>query len=181
VRNLLEAFRLARDRAPEARLRFAGLATIPEYEAAVHETVRRLGLEDAVEFLGALPPARLAAEYARCVFLALVSRQETLPVAIQEAMAVGRPVVASPVGGVPHLVREGENGFLVPWGDPERLATRFVELLRDRELRDRLGAAARRLAEEKFRLESVCRRTMDVYRDVVARHAAEARLEEVSP
>jgi glycosyltransferase involved in cell wall biosynthesis len=72
------------------------------------------------------------------------------------------------VGGVPHLVRDGENGFLVPHGDPAALAERMVRVLRDPELRERLGSAGRRLAEERFRVESVCRRTLDVYREVLA-------------
>jgi glycosyltransferase involved in cell wall biosynthesis len=130
--------------------------------------VARLGLEDAVRFLGPVAPEELAGEYARAACLVLVSRQETLPVAVQEAMAVGLPVIASPVGGVPHLVREGETGFLVPHGDPAALAERMVRLLRDGELRRRMGSVGRSVAEERFRLEDVCRRTLDVYREVLA-------------
>lgn len=170
VRNLLRAFRHARDEVPGARLRVAGLARTPEYDAAVRETVRRLSLEGSVELLGHLPPDVLAREYARAAFLVLVSRQETLPVAIQEAMATGRPVIASPVGGVPTLVRDGENGFLVAWGDPELLAAHMVKLLRDAALCARLGARGREIAEQRFTTGSVCRRTLDVYRDVIARH-----------
>lgn len=167
IRNLLEAFRRVRERCPRAKLRLAGMAPMPDYERDVHDTMVRLGLRGAVSFLGQLAPAELAVEYARAAFLVLVSRQDTLPVAVQEAMAVGRPVIASPVGGVPHLVREGENGYLVRHGDPEAFATRMLELLADAGLRARLGASARALAEERFRTESVCRRTLDVYREVI--------------
>jgi glycosyltransferase involved in cell wall biosynthesis len=83
-------------------------------------------------------------------------------------MAVGRPVIASPVGGVPHLVADGDNGFLVPHGDPPALAARMLELLGDPALRARFGRRARALAEERFRLDAVCRRTLDVYRAVAA-------------
>lgn len=167
VRNLLEGFRLARERRPDARLRLAGRGTEPDYETELRAIVRRDGLEDAVAFLGALAPERLAREIAGAGAFALVSRQETLPVAIQEAMAVGRPVVASPVGGVPSIVRDGDTGFLVPHGDPAALAERLVALMDDAALRRRLGENGRRLAEERFRLDSVCRRTMDVYREVI--------------
>jgi len=109
-------------------------------------------------------------EYARAAFLVLVSKQETLPVAIQEAMAVGRPVIASPVGGIPDLVHDGDSGYLVPYGDPAALAARMRELLDDADRRASLGARARAVAEERFRVESVCRRTLDVYREVIARH-----------
>lgn len=167
LRNLLEAFRLARELRPDAKLRLAGLGTEPEYESELKAIVRRDGLEDAVAFLGPLPPERLAREIAAAAALVLVSRQETLPVAIQEAMAVGRPVVASPVGGVPSIVKEGETGFLVPHGDPPALADRLVALIDDATLRRRLGENARTLAEERFRLDGVCRKTVDVYRAVI--------------
>ena len=76
-------------------------------------------------------------------------------------------VVASPVGGVPRVVRDGETGFLVPHGEPARLAELLLRLLRDAELRARLGGNARRFAAEHFTLESVSRRTLDVYRQVI--------------
>jgi glycosyltransferase involved in cell wall biosynthesis len=165
--NLLEAFRLARERRPEARLRLAGRDTEPDHAEELREAVRRGGMEDAVTFLGALAPEELAREIAGAAAMVLVSRQETLPVAIQEAMAVGRPVVASPVGGVPSIVRDGETGFLVEHGDPSALAARLVALMEDAALRRRMGENARRLAEERFRPDSVCRRTRDVYREVI--------------
>jgi glycosyltransferase involved in cell wall biosynthesis len=147
---------------------------MPDYERLVHQAVEELRLGDAVDFLGALAPADLAGEYASAAAMLLVSKQETLPVSIQEAMAAGLPVIASPVGGVPHLVRDGENGFLVPWGDPELLARRILELLEDPERAGVMGAAARRHAGERFRLESVCARTLDVYREVIAASGAAA-------
>jgi glycosyltransferase involved in cell wall biosynthesis len=168
VRNLLEAVARVRQRVPDVRLRVAGGAPRPEYEAEVHATVERLGLADAVTFLGPLSPEELAGEYARAAVMVLVSRQETLPVAIQEAMAAGRPVVSSPVGGIPHLVREGETGYLVPHGEPGVLAERLGTLLLDADLSRRFGDNGRQIAEERFRLDSVSRRTLDVYREVMA-------------
>ncbi|NNE44624.1 MAG: glycosyltransferase family 4 protein [Gemmatimonadetes bacterium] len=174
IRNLLNALDIVRRKRPAARLRLAGLAPLPDYEGQVHDHVKKLGLEDAVDFLGSLSPAQLAAEYAGAAGMLLVSKQETLPVAIQEAMAAGLPVIASPVGGVPHLVDDGGNGFLVPWGDPEQLADRWLQLLEDDALRERLGASARRTAEERFRLDRVCERTLEVYREVIAGHGSGA-------
>jgi len=167
IPNLLEALARLRRDVPGARLRLAGMATHAEHEAEIREAVRALGLEDAVDFLGGLAPAELAREVGRAAVLALVSRQETLPVAILEAMAAGKPVVASPVGGVPRVVRDGETGFLVPHGDPGMLADRLARLLGDADLRHRLGANARRDALARFTLDSVSRRTLDVYREVL--------------
>jgi glycosyltransferase involved in cell wall biosynthesis len=172
IPNLLEALARLRRDVPSARLRLAGLATHPAHEAEIRETADRLGLADAVAFLGGLAPEELAREVGRAAVFALVSKQETLPVAILEAMAAGKPVVASPVGGVPRVVEEGKTGFLVPYGDPGLLAERLARLLGDAELRRRLGANARREALARFTLESVSRRTLDVYRQVLR----EARL-----
>ncbi len=167
IPNLLEAMARVVREVPDAKLRLAGMATHAAHEAEIRADVQRLGLERVVRFLGGLAPADLAQEVARCAVYVLVSRQETLPVAILEAMAAGKPVVASPVGGVPRVVHEGETGFLVPHGDPDALASRLVQLLRDPGLRARLGANARRAALERFTLESVSRRTVDVYRQVI--------------
>jgi glycosyltransferase involved in cell wall biosynthesis len=103
----------------------------------------------------------------RAAVVALVSKQETLPVAILEAMAAARPVVASPVGGIPRVVDEGRTGFLVPYGRPAELAEKLRLLLTDAELRRRLGANARREAAARFTLQSVSRRTIEVYQQVM--------------
>ena len=167
--NLLEAVAIARDRGGDVRLRLAGQATMPEHERELRDTVRRLGLETRVEFLGGLSPEALAAELARAAVFVLVSKQETLPVAILEAMAAGKPVVASPVGGIPRVVLDGETGFLVPHGDPSALADHILRLLADPELRRRLGSNARRAARDRFTLDRVSRRTLEVYREVIER------------
>jgi glycosyltransferase involved in cell wall biosynthesis len=165
--TLLEAVALVRREVPAARLRLAGLATMPEHEREIRAAVERLGLADAVELLGGLPPEGLAREVARAAVVVLVSKQETLPVAILEAMAAGKPVVASPVGGIPRVVADGETGFLVPHGDPALLAERLARLLTDPELRRRFGTTARRAAVSRFTLQSVSGRTLDVYREVI--------------
>lgn len=167
IPNLLEAMAQVVREVPEATLRLAGMATHPAHEAELHQLVGRLGIGECVHFLGSRTPEELARELGRAAAYVLVSRQETLPVAILEAMAAGKPVVASPVGGVPRVVQEGETGFLVPHGDPDALARRLVQLLRDPELRRRLGGNARRQAMERFTLRSVSRRTVEVYRQVI--------------
>lgn len=70
--------------------------------------------------------------------------------ALVEAMACGTPVVGSAVGGIPYVVDDGENGLLVPPGDPVALATACAGLLSDGVLADRMGAAGRRAAEQRY-------------------------------
>jgi glycosyltransferase involved in cell wall biosynthesis len=92
---------------------------------------------------------------------------EGLPVAILEAMALGRPVVATAAGGVPGIVKDGETGLLVEPGDAEALAGGMRRLLSDRALAARLAGAALELVEEEYGLEPMVRATEDVYLKVL--------------
>jgi len=153
-------------RVPGASLRIAGGTPDREYAAALAARVRALGLEDRVELLGSLPAERLRAEYQRASVFVLPSAQETSPLVIAEAMAAGVPVVATRVGGVPHLVEEGRTGFLVEVGDTEALAHRLGELLRDERGRRAFASAARSRAE-RFRPAAVAERVRAVYEEAV--------------
>ncbi|MDQ6670697.1 MAG: glycosyltransferase family 4 protein [Chloroflexota bacterium] len=92
---------------------------------------------------------------------------EGLPSVVLEAMAAGRPVIASRIGGLPELVVDGETGLLVPPGDVAELASALQRLLADSELRTRLGQAARQRSAE-FRASAVVPRIEDVYCHVSA-------------
>jgi glycosyltransferase involved in cell wall biosynthesis len=96
--------------------------------------------------LGFVGPDELARLYARAAVVACPSRREGYGIACAEAMAHGRPVVASAVGGLLDLVVDGETGFLVPPGDPPRLREALSRLLGDAQLRRRLGEAGRQRA-----------------------------------
>lgn len=131
--------------------------------------VRRLaatcGLGGAIRFLGRrddIPRVLSALD----VFV-LPSRSEGLPLALMEAMASGLPVVATAVGGVPEVIREGINGCLVPAGDCVALADRLQGLIGDPDLRARLGAAARLTAERQFDAGAMVRRVEDLYDEVL--------------
>jgi glycosyltransferase involved in cell wall biosynthesis len=153
-------------RLPDASLRIAGESTDPRYAAKLTDSVLSLGLEERVKLLGALSRQRLLEEYRRASVLVLPSAQETSPMAIAEAMAAGIPVVATRVGGVPHLVEEGHTGFLVDVGDTRLLAQRVAQLLGDAQLHDSFASAARSRAE-RFRAAAVAARVRAVYEEAV--------------
>jgi glycosyltransferase involved in cell wall biosynthesis len=142
-----------------ARLRIAGDG--PDH-AAVEAEVARLGLEGTVELLGTRGdvPALLADAD---VFV-LASDSEGLPMSVLEAMAARLAVVASAVGGVPELVRDGETGALVPPRDSAALARALAPLVSDAALRDRLGEAGRRRVEREFSLERFEHEHLELYR-----------------
>ena len=156
-----------RHRHPGARFLIAGDGPLRgELEAAA----RALGLGDAFLFLGARRDVYdLVA--ALDVFV-LPSLHEGIPMALLEAMALGTPVVATAVGGVPELLTHRETGLLVDAGDHEGLADACVELARDPRQRRRLAARARRAVEAGFSHEHNGQALVQAYREVAARSRA---------
>jgi glycosyltransferase involved in cell wall biosynthesis len=84
-----------------------------------------------------------------------------------EALAAGRPVVATRVGGVPDVVRDGEDGFLVDPGDVEALAERLATLARDAELRERMGAAGRENVLPRYAVDRLVDDVDRLYRSLL--------------
>jgi glycosyltransferase involved in cell wall biosynthesis len=143
---------------PAAKLVLAGDGpTRAELEAEV----RRLGLENRVRFLGARPDPETLLRASQ-VFV-LPSRSEGMSNALLEAMATGLPCVATRVGGNRDLLEHEVTGLLVPPGDPEALADALAALLGCAELRARLGAAARAVAVEEYRMDRVLQRYAELY------------------
>lgn len=140
---LLMAFARLLGEGTPARLVLAGR---DQTRGALAAFAGRLGLADSVTFTGQLRPAALARRLSAAEAFVLPSRRENLPIALLDAMAAGKAVVATRTGGIPELVRHGVDGLLVPPGDAAALAGALRRVLTDAALRRRLGAAARRRA-----------------------------------
>ncbi len=166
----VRALALLRERFPEATLRIAGETEAePAYAERVRTLVEELGLRDAVHFLGQLDEEAMLGEYAACSLVLLTSVQETAPVVIEQAMAAGRPVVATAVGGVDGLLTHEQTGLLVPAGDAQAAADALARLLSSPAERARLTQEARRQALERFKASAVVEQTLAVYREVMGR------------
>jgi len=170
VLDLVRALSIVRASVPSAHLVIAGRTTNPSYLRHVRSFVASQGLLDSVEFLGLVDRARLLEELGLCAVAVLASRQETAPMAVIEAMAAGKPVVATCVGGVPGIVEHGRSGFLVEVGDVEAFAGHCIQLLGDPEARSIMGQNARRLAQ-RFRAETVAAAYRDLYYKLVGKVA----------
>ena len=116
--------------------------------------------------VGPVPPGDLAAYYDRAAVVAVPSRREGYGLVAREAMAHGRPVVASAVGGLLEAIEDGVNGVLVPPLDIPALRQALEELLEDPERRARLGSAARAYAVEHFSQEKEIEGLLAVYTEV---------------
>jgi rhamnosyl/mannosyltransferase len=125
----------------------------------------QLDIGNAVRFLGTLPQPRLREAYSACDLFVLPSRtrSEAFGIVLLEAMARSKPVVATQVGGIPYVVREGETGILVPPFDPIPLAEAICQLLGDPELRHRMGQAGREHVLTNFTREPVTRQLLAIY------------------
>ena len=155
---LLEALSQPEDELPAWVLVVAGDG---DEDSALRELASRYGLSDRVHFLGHREDATRLMYAFDC--LALPSTIETMPFAIIEGMAAGLPVVASAIFGIPELIEHEETGFLIQAGDVDELRKRLLQLIRDPELRHRLGEAGRRRYEERFTAAIMTEKTSRVY------------------
>jgi glycosyltransferase involved in cell wall biosynthesis len=139
------------------------------YQSKLDEMAATLGIADRMTFLGFrndVPDIMAAAD-----IVVLPSRSEGLPLAVLEAMACAKPVIATPVGGVPEAVVDGVTGVLVPPDEPVRLAGAIRRLLADRALARGMGLAGRRRVEALFSLDTFAAGVQGLYDDLLTRSA----------
>jgi glycosyltransferase involved in cell wall biosynthesis len=167
---LIDAVAEIDDGAPLVRLVFAGDGDL---RPDLVERARRLGLGDRVQFAGMVArndlPAYLAA--ADIVAVPSVHHQgfvDGLPNVALEAMAAGKPLVATRVGGLPEVVRDGENGLLVDERDAHALASAIRALAGDPDVRRRMGEAGRKLVRESLNWSAVGARYASVLEETAA-------------
>jgi glycosyltransferase involved in cell wall biosynthesis len=161
-RVLLRAAALVRREVPDARFVLVGTGPL---EAELRRQAVTLGLDGAVVFAGMRLDAPRVAD-AFDVFV-LPSFQEGLSIALVEAMALGKAIVVTPVGGQLEVVEPGVHAVVVPPGDPGSLACAVVELLRDPDRRSSLGRAARERAV-RFDIRRTVARLEAVYEELLA-------------
>lgn len=159
---LVQAWPSVLKREPRALLLLVGDG--PE-ERLLRSRAAELGLGGSVRFLGFRQdiPSLLALAEA----LVLPSLNEGFGLVLLEAMAMGKPVVASAVGGIPEVVLDGRTGLLVPPADPEALAVAILRLLEDPRAAQRLGEAGRERARESFSREAFIQAHRKLYGELL--------------
>jgi colanic acid/amylovoran biosynthesis glycosyltransferase len=145
--GLLRVFARVRSSHPELALRLVGDG--PE-RGALEALARELGVSDAVTFAGRLPEDETLSEIARADLLVLPSFMEGLPIVLMEAMAVGVPVIASRVAGIPELVEDGATGLLFTPSNWDELASTIERLLGDEALQSSLAERAKAKVAAEF-------------------------------
>ncbi|MCF6211558.1 MAG: glycosyltransferase family 4 protein [Gammaproteobacteria bacterium] len=163
-RYLLEVLPGILDAVPGVQVVFFGRGPL---EMALRTEVERAGLTEQVHFAGFRDDLE---HLLPCLDLVVhPAEMEGLGVSLLQAAACGVPIVAFPAGGIPEIVREGENGYLLPVGDVEGLRDRIIELLQAPERMREMGRCGRALVEREFSIDSMVRGNLAVYRGLVGK------------
>lgn len=160
---LLVAFREVIAAVPEARLVLVGEGPL---RSRLQAQVTRCGLSEHVIFAGYRDDVE--AIIAASDLLVMPSLREGFGDPVIEAMALRRPVIASRVGGIVEIVRDGETGLLVPPGDPGALARSVINLLREPQARERMGLRGQQVALRKFSVERLADGLARLYKELVS-------------
>jgi glycosyltransferase involved in cell wall biosynthesis len=144
--ELLKALSLLKDSLPDIRLAICGDGQLDSAQKMADE----LGIGSNVEFHGWIGVDQRAEELARASIFTLPSYDEGLPMAMLEAMAAGKAIVVTSVGGIPEVIKDRENGLLVPPRNAHALAQALREILEDSSLRKRLAENSVRTIEARF-------------------------------
>jgi len=123
-------------------------------------------LNNYVKFTGNISYEDLKVLYSACDIFVLPSFEEGDPIALKEALASGKPLVGSNVGGILMQIRNGWNGFLIEPGNSQQLAEKLKYLIENEEKRKRMGRNSRVLAEEEFDWEKVAKMYLKVYEEI---------------
>ena len=135
----------------------------PYYE----ELASKLGVRNRIVFTGRIPQAELPYYYAASDVVVVPSLQEAWGLVVTEAMASGKPVIGTRVGGIVDQIIDGYNGFLVPPRDPRAIAEKILWLIENPDEIKRIGMNGRKLAEEKFDIEKRVDRIVELYKELL--------------
>ncbi len=161
---LLKSIPIVLKSVPNLKVYIAGSGS---QEGKLKNLVKRLKLEEHVEFLGFISTEEKFKYYRRCKIVVVPSRWDAMPTTLLEAMASGKPVVASAVGGIPDTIVDGKTGLLFESENAEDLADKIVKLLTDESLRKEMGQAAVEKAKE-CDWGKIAERTVGVYKEAIA-------------
>lgn len=160
--TLILAFNKISSLFPQAKLLIIGEG---ELKPSLLKLCSELGLEERVLFLGHREDVPSILNLMDIFVLS--SRLEGCSISILEAMASGKPVIATEVGGNPELILKGKSGFLVPSAEPEKLAEKMVLLLKDENLRREMGEEGKNRVKEKFSLERMAKNYEELYSSIL--------------
>ena len=163
---LLRAIR--RLKLSDCRYRFVVVGDGPE-EGRLKSMAKELDIESIVLFLGDIQNDTVPALFKHCAFFALSSRAEPFGIVLLEAMTFGKAIVATTAGGIPEFIQDGHNGLLVAVEDSHALAEKIDRLLRDKDLRERIGRNGRMVVEAQYDYDKLVIRYEELFKEQIRR------------
>lgn len=164
IEYLIKAVPLVLKEMPEAIFIIGGDGPLRVY----HELLaKRLGILKSIFFVWRIPQKQLPFYYAACDVFVIPSIIEAFGLVTGEALASGKPVIGTNVGGIPDIVADGINGILVRPRNPQEIAKQIIVLLQNPELRKEMGIKGRRIMEEKFDIKKRIDRILSIYSELL--------------
>jgi glycosyltransferase involved in cell wall biosynthesis len=165
---LLRAIQVLKSSGSQCRYRFVIVGDGPE-ESRLKSMTSELGIESMVLFAGDVKNDIVPALFKQCAFFALSSRVEPFGIVLLEAMTFGKAIVATRAGGIPEFVQDGHNGLLVPVEDSQALAAAIDKLIRNKDLRERIGGNGRMIMEEQYDYDKLVVQYEELFKEQVRR------------
>lgn len=160
IEYLIKAAPLVLKEVPNAFFVIGGDGPLFNYHLSL---ARKLGISENIIFTGRISRSKVVHYYAACNIFVIPSLIEAFGLVTVEAMACGKPVIGTSVGGIPDIINDGLNGCLVKPRDSENLADKIILLLENPRLIKKMGKAGRKIAEENFSLERRMKRITELY------------------
>ena len=167
VYDILKAIPLVHDEEPDALFLFAGEEESRGEKTRIDQFCKDGSLCDNVQFLGNITGQAKLELFERAMLYILPSYGENLPYALLEAMSVGLPIITTPVGAIPEIIREGRNGLMIQPGDYKTLAKCIVMLLHDSDLREKMSHENIETIRENFLPEAAMGLFNNLYRQLI--------------
>lgn len=155
-------------RSPARGYRFVIVGDGPE-ESRLKSMASELGIESMVLFAGDIKSNIVPALFKHCAFFVLSSRVEPFGIVLLEAMTFEKAIVATAAGGIPEFVQDGHNGLLVAVDDHRALAEGIEKLIRDQELRQRIGWNGRMVVEEQYDYDKLVTKYEELFQEQIRR------------
>lgn len=167
VIQLVNAVALMVKKGIKVELRIAGGIVDQEYVNKLKDIIEVNHLQKNVTLLGRITTTEVQAELCNASIYALASLEENSPMGIEEAMAVGVPVVTSNRCGMPYMVKNGETGFLINPFDAQDIANKCERILTNPDLSKKMHDKSKKLALDLYHSERVAERTVAVYKEIL--------------
>jgi len=153
---------------PTVELHIVGKIKSQRYFREISNYIQKKDLSGNIFIKGMIDEEALKREYGKCSIFILPSYEESFGIVLLEAMAAGKPVIATRVGGIPYVVDHGKTGYLVEKGDIKELMNRIVDLLQNNDERRKMGKEGRERAKN-FSWNAIAKKTYECYLEVINR------------